>query len=55
MGNAVVVTDPAGGRKLDKTKVRFRIDGAVALAMVLGLKDRERGPEGEKEYRMIIL
>jgi phage terminase large subunit-like protein len=55
MGNAVVVTDPAGGRKLDKTKVRFRIDGAVALAMVLGLKDRERGPEGEKEYRIMFL
>jgi phage terminase large subunit-like protein len=55
MGNAVVVTDPAGGRKLDKTKVRFRIDGAVALAMALGLKDRERGPEGEKEYRMLFL
>ena len=48
MGNAVAVTDPAGGRKLDKTKARFRIDGAVALTMAMGLKDREREPEGEK-------
>jgi phage terminase large subunit-like protein len=55
MGNAVVVTDPAGGRKLDKTKARFRIDGAVALAMALGLKDREREPEGEKAYQVMFV
>jgi phage terminase large subunit-like protein len=42
VANAVVVTDPAGNRKLDKSKSRFRIDGAVALAMALGLKARER-------------
>jgi phage terminase large subunit-like protein len=40
--NAVSVSDPAGNRKLDKTKVRFRIDGAVALAMALGLKAQDR-------------
>lgn len=53
MANAVATMDPAGGRKLDKQKARFRIDGAVALAMVLGLKARERkGDEGAgwKEY-----
>jgi phage terminase large subunit-like protein len=55
MGNAIAITDPAGGRKIDKSKARFRIDGAVALAMALGLKDRERGPDGEKEYRMMFL
>jgi phage terminase large subunit-like protein len=55
MGNAVAVTDPAGGRKLDKSKARFRIDGAVALAMALGLKAREREPEPEKEYRMVFV
>lgn len=43
MRNAVAVSDPAGGRKIDKTKTRFRIDGAVALAMALGLKSRDRG------------
>lgn len=36
--NAITVSDPAGNRKLDKSKTRFRIDGAVALAMALGLR-----------------
>lgn len=42
IANAVAVTDPAGNRKLDKDKARFRIDGAVALAMACGLKARDR-------------
>lgn len=42
MANAVARTDPAGGRKLDKDKARFRIDGAVALTMACGLKSRDR-------------
>lgn len=42
MANAVAVTDPAGNRKLDKDKARFRIDGAVALTMLMGLKARDR-------------
>lgn len=42
MANAVATTDPAGNRKLDKEKARFRIDGAVALAEVLGLRSRDR-------------
>ena len=45
VANAVATMDPAGGRKLDKSKARFRIDGAVALAMALGLKARERKPD----------
>ena len=54
--NAVAVMDPAGGRKLDKLKARFRIDGAVALAMALGLKDRERqADETEKEYQVLFV
>lgn len=40
MANAVSVPDPAGNRKIDKSKVKFRIDGAVALAMAIGLKAR---------------
>lgn len=43
MSNAVATTDPAGNRKLDKEKARFRIDGAVALAMMMGLRARDRG------------
>lgn len=42
--NAIVTTDASGNRKLDKSKTRFRIDGAVATAMCLGLKAREVEP-----------
>lgn len=42
IANAVATTDPAGNRKMDKEKARFRIDGAVALAMGVGLKARDR-------------
>lgn len=42
MANAVQRTDTAGNRKIDKSVRRFRIDGAVALAMALGLKARDR-------------
>lgn len=34
--NAVATRDPAGNRKLDKSKATGRIDGMVALAMALG-------------------
>lgn len=37
MANAVVRQDPAGNRKLDKSKATGRIDGAVALAMARGV------------------
>ena len=43
IANAVATMDPAGNRKLDKDKARFRIDGAVALAMTMGLRSRDRG------------
>jgi phage terminase large subunit-like protein len=42
VANAVAVMDPSGFRKLDKSKVRFRIDGAVSLAMLMGLRARDR-------------
>lgn len=35
--NAVVTSDPAGNRKLDKAKATGRIDGMVALAMAMGV------------------
>lgn len=40
--NAITATDSAGNRKLDKSKVRFRIDGAVAVTMAKGLKARDQ-------------
>lgn len=42
MMNALAVGDEAGNRKLDKKASRFRIDGAVSLAMALGLKALDR-------------
>lgn len=35
--NSIVVSDPAGNRKLDKNKSSGRIDGMVALAMAIGV------------------
>jgi phage terminase large subunit-like protein len=35
--NAVIIKDPAGNRKLDKSKATGRIDGMVALAMAFGI------------------
>lgn len=39
--NAVTIKDPAGNRKLDKSKTTGRIDGMVGLAMALGVAIRE--------------
>jgi phage terminase large subunit-like protein len=54
MANAVATMDPAGNRKIDKEKARFRIDGAVALAMLCGLKSRDRNVPA-RSYQMIFL
>jgi phage terminase large subunit-like protein len=40
--HALVVADEKDNRKFDKRKSTMRIDGAVALAMALGLKARDR-------------
>lgn len=39
--HAVAILDPAGNRKLDKSRTRLRIDGAVATVMAKGLKARD--------------
>jgi phage terminase large subunit-like protein len=44
MMNAVTISDPAGNRKLDKSKSTGRIDGAVALAMALGVATMTEAP-----------
>jgi phage terminase large subunit-like protein len=51
--NAVVTSDPAGNRKLDKSKASGRIDGMVALcnAFSVAPQQQERAPE----YRMIFV
>ncbi len=57
ISNAITISDPAGNRKLDKSKTRFRIDGVVALTMALGLKSRDlmQKPKASKYEREGIL
>jgi phage terminase large subunit-like protein len=50
--NAVVTTDPAGGRKLNKAKAAGRIDGMVALCMAFGVAPNEA--EAAPTYDMLI-
>tara|TARA_R110000782_G_scaffold47256_1_gene104015 strand:+ start:451 stop:1980 length:1530 start_codon:yes stop_codon:yes gene_type:complete len=38
--NAVITKDPAGNRKLDKSKATGRIDGMVSLAMAIGATEK---------------
>jgi phage terminase large subunit-like protein len=51
--NAVIVSDPAGNRKLDKSKATGRIDGMVAATMAVGWHENNRPPE-PKKYQMLI-
>lgn len=55
--NAVVVRDPAGNRKLDKSKSTGRIDGIQALAMMIGLASipQEDDEHSVYEERGLIL
>lgn len=43
--NAVVQSDPAGNRKLNKAKSSGRIDGMVALAMAMGIASKDADEE----------
>ena len=49
--NTVSSTDPAGNRKLDKAKANGRIDAMVALAMAMGIAQKEevQGPSVYEE------
>ncbi len=42
--NATVTKDPAGGRKLDKSRATGRIDGMQALAMAIGVAQTAEPP-----------
>jgi phage terminase large subunit-like protein len=44
VSNAVVEMDPAGSRKISKSRSRERVDGLIALAMAIGLHAREPAP-----------
>jgi phage terminase large subunit-like protein len=52
--NAVISTDPAGNRKLDKAKSAGRIDGMVALVMARGVAEADIVRTTPK-YQMIFL
>lgn len=52
--NAVATPDPAGNRKLDKSKATGRIDGMVALAMACGL-EAQHIAEPDPTYEMLII
>jgi phage terminase large subunit-like protein len=44
VSNAVIEMDPAGSRKISKSRSREKVDGLVALAMALGLHAKEPAP-----------
>ena len=54
VANAKVEMDAAGNRKLDKSASRFRIDGAVAAAMAIGLKSRQVVVK-EKQFQAFVV
>jgi phage terminase large subunit-like protein len=51
--NAVVISDPAGGRKLNKAKAAGRIDGMVALAQAIGVAPLD-APLTAPKYQMLV-
>lgn len=53
-GNAIITRDPAGGRKLDKSKATGRIDPLVALAMAYG-GENKKSPEPPPEYKIFFV
>ncbi len=52
---AVVRSDPAGNRKLDKSKSTNRIDGMVALAMAVGVAAGATEGEKKRDYQMMFV
>ncbi len=53
--NAVAIRDPAGNRKLDKSKSTGRIDGLVAMAMALGSAAQSADATSVYESRGVLI
>lgn len=53
--NAVVQTDPAGGRKLSKARSRGRIDGLVALADLFAAAPAQVDEKPKPTYQMFFV
>jgi phage terminase large subunit-like protein len=51
--NAVVVTDAAGNRKIDRSRATGRIDGLIAAAMAVA--SMSSAPEAVEQYQMIFV
>lgn len=49
--NATTTKDPAGSRKLDKSRTTGRIDGMVALAMAMGAAQSVQAPAAPDPYK----
>lgn len=49
-GNAVITTDPANNRKVDKAKATGRVDGIVAAIMATGISSKASGTGGKSIY-----
>jgi phage terminase large subunit-like protein len=52
--NAVVTKDPAGNRKLDKSKATGRIDGMVALSMAMAIAAQALPVPAAPKYQMFV-
>lgn len=52
--NAVGVKDPAGNRKMDKSKATGRIDGLVALTMALGAAEAAEPEKNERPQLFFV-
>lgn len=55
MANAVVVSDPAGNRKLSKERASGRVDGAVAAVMAIGVSNSAEDATSIYEEREIVI
>ncbi|WP_316150446.1 terminase large subunit [Cupriavidus sp. BIC8F] len=56
--NAIATRDPAGNRKLDKSKATGRIDGLIAMVMAMGasnLAQEEQAPIIGGEYELMTV
>jgi phage terminase large subunit-like protein len=56
MANAIIERDAAGNRKMNKAKATGRIDGAVALAMAVGVckMDEDKLPVLGADYELMV-
>jgi len=52
--NAIITSDPAGNRKLDKHKATGRIDGMVAMAMAFGISQKHDNLDDSEEFNRFL-